>query len=457
MKLVPSENLQVVRSNEDIYIYNSLFGNLLKTTQESLDFIDFFKDGNDTENVEKQFGKEAIKKIEEFQQRLFLIEDGLDEREILRAKIAQIESKIKTGGLLYKLQLVTTTGCNLACKMCYRRIVVDPLLRERQIKMNFQTAKKAVDGFLSVTQRNNKEEIYIRFFGGEPLLNWDLVKDVVAYIDSLGIRKPKVKYLLNTNGIGINVPISKFLSNYDFHVELSLDGAGEINDKIRRYPSGRGTFKEIDRAIDILKDHGVDTEISSVLVDDNLYHLRELIDYVHNKGLDEIDINTVHYASQLGLKASTEERVEQLVDARKYGKEKGVTVGGKWFKLYKKTDEPFFSYCKRMGEQLSVEPSGDIYPCSAWPIKIGNVENIDAIFNSKNYRKVVMRRTGNLPLCYGCEIEGICVGGCAGGAYILTRDTYNPELDECEFRKKITKKLIPMESLEATKSECNQI
>lgn len=457
MRLAPSKNLQVVNSNGDIYIYNSLFGNLIRTTEDTLGIIDFFRDGKGVKDVEKQFGTEAVKKVEELQRRLFLTEDGFDERELLRSKIEEVGKKIRTGALVYKLQLITTTECNLACTMCYRRNVVDPLVQEKQIKMNFQIAKKAIDGFLGLTQRNRKEEIYIRFFGGEPILNWNLIRDVVVYIESLDVAKPRINYLFNTNGIGINDIIAKFLSDYNFHVELSLDGVGEINDKIRRRPSGSGTFKEINSVIDILKNFGIDIEISTVLVDDNLYRLRELIDYVHNKGIEEIDINIIHYASQLGLKASAEEKVEQLTDARIYGKKKGVSIGGKWFKLYKKTDEPFFSYCKRMGEQLSVEPLGDVYPCSGWPMKIGSVENMDAIFNSNEYEKVVMRRTGNLPLCYGCEIEGICVGGCAGSAYISTGDSYNPELDECKFRRQITKKLIPMEILGETKGECIQI
>ncbi|MDI6642073.1 MAG: radical SAM protein [Elusimicrobiota bacterium] len=457
MRLVPSKNLQVIRSGEDVFIYNSLFGNLFRTTQKTLDLIDFFRNG-DREDVEGRFGSEVTKEIEELRERLFLVEDGLDECELLRGKIEDVERKIKTGDILYKLQLIVTTECNLACVYCYRSNVVEPLIQERPTRMSFQTAKKAIDGFLNITQRNGKEDVYIRFFGGEPLLNWNLIKDIVLYIDNLDVKKPRINHILNTNGIILNDSIAKFLGEHDFRVSLSLDGVKEINDKLRKRPSGKGTFKRIDKVIDVLKQYVNDIEISTTLVDENLYHLRELIDYLHDKGLNEIDINTLCYSSQLDLlKAPTKEKVEQLADARSYGKEKGVSVGGKWFRLYKRTDEPSLSYCKRMGEQLSVEPSGDIYPCSGWPIKLGSVEDIDAILNSDEYREVAMRLVGNLPSCYGCEIEGMCAGGCAGNVHILTGDSYNPESNECEFRRAITKRLIPMEILEITKGECNQI
>jgi uncharacterized protein len=421
--------------------------------------INFFKNGNTVKDAKKQFGTKS-EKIEELKKRKFLIEEGFDEREFLKKEITEkIEKKIATGALVYKLQLLVTTNCNLACVYCFRNKVIDPLTKEYG-KMSFQVARKAMDGFLDITRRNEKEEVYVKFLGGEPLLNWNLIKNIVLYVDSLDITKPKINYILCTNGIGVNKSIAKFLREYNFSISISLDGVGKTQDKLRKKLTGDGTFKEIDKSIDVLNKYENKIIVNAVLTDTNLYRLRELIDYLYKKGIKQLNINTLRYASLMNYRQliPAKEKVEQLIDARKYGKEKGIVIGGKWFRLYKKTNEvEYLSYCRRMGEMLSVEPSGDIYPCSGLPIKIGNVENMNAIFKSSEYRKIALRVMGNIPLCYGCEIEGMCAGGCAGNAYLVSGNIYNPDLTECEFRKEITRRLILMEDWEKTKHECIQI
>jgi len=459
VKLTASKNLQTIRDGKHTYIYNSLFGNLLKATEEDVNLINFFKSGNTVEDAKRLYGTES-EKIEELRKRMFLIEEGFDEREFLKKKITEgIEKNIDTGALVYKLQLLVTTNCNLACAYCFRNKVIDPLTKEHG-KMNFQVARKAMDGFLDITRRNKKEEVYVKFLGGEPLLNWNLIENLVLYVDSLGVTKPKINYILCTNGVSMNDSVAKILKEYNFGISISLDGVGETQDKLRKRITGEGTFKEIDRSIDILNEYENRIVVNAVLTDANLYHLRELIDYLYEKGIEQLSINTLRYASLMNYRqtASAKEKVEQLIDARKYGKEKGIVVGGKWFRLYKKTNEVEYpSYCRRMGEMLSVEPSGDVYTCSGLPIKVGNVEDMNAVFKSDEYRKIALRVMGNIPLCYGCEIEGMCAGGCTGNAYVASGDVYNPDLTECEFRKEITRRLILMEDWEKAKNECIQI
>lgn len=449
-RLISSKNLRVVRRARAVCIYNSLFGNLLKTTQKTVDLIHFFKDGNDVANAQSRFGTDVATQIEGLRKRIFLVENDQYERELLRSQIAEIEKRIRTGGLLYKLQLIATNECNLACIYCYRSNSIVPLLGEKPGKMDSEIAKKVLDRFLSITQRNGTEEVYVRFFGGEPLLNWKLVTDVVEYVDGLDIARPKINYVFDTNGIGITDSSASFLSERGFNVNLSLDGVREINDKVRKYPSAEGTFNEIDVAIDTLMRYGNSITVNATLVDTNLYHIRELIDYISGKGLDNVNLDPCYSRSNL-LTASRREKVEQLIDARIYGKERGIKVGGRCFSFYERTSQTFLSFCKRMGEQLSVEPSGDIYPCSGWPLKIGSIENIDAVLSSDGYRRVALRLVGNLPQCYGCEIEGMCAGGCAGNVHILTGDCYNAERDECGFRRALTRRLILIEGLQETK------
>jgi len=131
----------MIRNGKHTYIYNSLFGNLLKATEEDVNLINFFKSGNTVEDAKRRFGTES-EKIEELRKRMFLIEEEFDEREFLKKKITQeVEKNIATGALVYKLQLLVTTNCNLACAYCFRNKVIDPLTKEHG-KMNFQVLEK---------------------------------------------------------------------------------------------------------------------------------------------------------------------------------------------------------------------------------------------------------------------------------------------------------------------------
>ena len=144
--------------------------------------------------------------------------------------------------LKYHLQMLTlqvTQNCNLRCEYCVYS--GGYLQREHQERnMSFEVAKKALDFLLEHSQDSSK--LNVGFYGGEPLMNIDLIKKVVAYMKQEAEGKT-VEYNITTNGTLLNEEIVKFLVENNFHIMISLDGPRSIHDEYRKFfHSEKGSF-----------------------------------------------------------------------------------------------------------------------------------------------------------------------------------------------------------------------
>ena len=131
--------------------------------------------------------------------------------------------------------------CNLACKYCFAG---EGEYHGRRALMSLETGKKALD-FL-VASSGNRVNLEVDFFGGEPLMNWDVVKALVAYGRSL--EKPynkRFRFTLTTNGVLLNDEIMEFLNREMSNLVLSIDGRKEVNDRMRPHRGGQGSYDEI--------------------------------------------------------------------------------------------------------------------------------------------------------------------------------------------------------------------
>jgi len=428
-----SERLRIIEKDNNIFIYNTVFGNLYKTDPKTLRFLQSFS---------KPKLADENKLVKELKRRMFLIEEGKDEYSILKSGHKEFLRYIKTGKLLRKLQLMTTMGCNLNCRYCYENRTCTKTDSFEKSTMKFEVAKKAIDGFMDIVEKNKQPKVFVRYFGGEPLLNWPLIKKASEYIADMN-PKTKVVQLINTNGTLMTDEIAAHLGKNKFEVDLSLDAPSAINDKTRTYKSGKGTFKDILRAGELLLKYNVNTEVSATLSDYNINLLKKFIDFVKEKGFDQLEVNTIIYDDTKLCTASIKERIIKLIEAKRYAEKMGVKLKGKWIKLYQRTKNGALNYCGRLGEQFSVTADGEVYPCSGLNIKLGTVDDLKSIFATKEYENIAMRIIGNIPGCLNCEIEGMCVGGCPGSAnYLGSSGVYSPELNECEFRKAIIKAQI---------------
>jgi len=159
---------------------------------------------------------------------------------------------------LTHLTLEVTQQCNLRCLYCsysgtfyYKRC-------HNQRDMDFAIAKKAIDFFLN--HSNESENIFISFYGGEPLLNYSLIKKCVEYINEANKNK-NIHYSITTNGILLREDIINYLKKNNFFLTVSLDGPKEVNDAFRVFPDGTGTFEIINKNIRLLHDKGYPHEL----------------------------------------------------------------------------------------------------------------------------------------------------------------------------------------------------
>lgn len=155
-----------------------------------------------------------------------------------------------------KITLQVTQKCNFRCKYCIYSEETNKKQRSHsQESMSLETAKEAIDFLLD--HSIDSQEIHIGFYGGEPLLAFDLIKDVVAYAEKV-FKGKKVLYNMTSNGTLLDEEKINFLTEHDFNLMISLDGPKEINDLNRVYPDGSGTYDSIMQKIHLIQEKNPD-------------------------------------------------------------------------------------------------------------------------------------------------------------------------------------------------------
>ena len=177
--------------------------------------------------------KEALEEIYELKDAQMLFTDDIYEKSIEAFK--NRETVVKA------LCLHIAHDCNLACKYCFAE---EGEYHGRRALMSFEVGKKALD-FL-VANSGNRVNLEVDFFGGEPLMNWQVVKDLVAYGRSL--EEPhhkKFRFTLTTNGVLLNDEILEFANKEMGNIVLSIDGRKDIHDMMRPFRGGQGSYDMI--------------------------------------------------------------------------------------------------------------------------------------------------------------------------------------------------------------------
>ena len=152
-----------------------------------------------------------------------------------------IEEVKKRKTVVKALCLHIAHDCNLACKYCFAE---EGEYHGRRALMSFEVGKKALD-FL-IANSGNRRNLEVDFFGGEPLMNWQVVKDLVAYgREQEKLHDKHFRFTVTTNGVLLNDEIQDFINQEMDNVVLSLDGRKEINDRMRPFRSGKGSYELI--------------------------------------------------------------------------------------------------------------------------------------------------------------------------------------------------------------------
>ena len=352
--------------------------------------------------------------------------------------------KARSGNVIKALCLHVAHTCNLNCSYCFAS---QGKYHGDRALMSFEVGKRALDFLMenSGTRRN----LEVDFFGGEPLMNWQVVKDLVAYARSVEQEKGKnFRFTLTTNGVLIDDDVIDFCNKEMSNVVLSLDGRKEIHDATRVDYAGKGSYDKIVPKFQKLVEarggkgyymRGTFTHRNPDFTKD-VFHMADL-------GFTELSMEPVVCAPDDPM-ALTSEDLEIV-------KEQYEILAKEMLKRQKE-GRPFTFYhymidltqgpciykrisgCGSGTEYMAVTPWGDLYPCHQFvgeeKYKLGDIWN--GVTNDALREEFRSCNAYARPECADCWAKLYCSGGCAANAYHASgsiRGVYGPG---CELFKK---------------------
>ena len=374
---------------------------------------------------------EEVKEL--YKQELLFTEDTYEEL----SKVA-ITSPIKA------MCLNIAHDCNLRCAYCFAS--TGDFGKGRKL-MSYETGKKALD-FL-IEQSKGRVNLEVDFFGGEPLMNFDVVKKLVEYGRSREKEaKKNFRFTITTNGLLLDDDKIDFINKEMNNVVLSIDGRKEVNDKLRVRVDGTGCYDKIvplyKKLVEKRGDkeyyvRGTFTKYNQDFSDDVFALLDE--------GFDQISVEPV-VGDPSDPYALTEKELPQIF--REYDRLSKRILD------YEKTGKKFNFFhfmidldqgpcaIKRMrgcgcgNEYVAVTPDGDIYPCHQFvgmdDYKMGNVE--DGTFNPEMKKEFAAAHIYTKPDCRECWARFYCSGGCNANNYEHMGDILKSYKIACELEKK---------------------
>ena len=403
-----SSRLQIIEGENSILLYNSWNGQKIKCSKSVKDAIDIIR----TENYTKDKMEADFPELYAMLNKMGLIADSIEEK----TYNYNIE-EIRKGKLVNALRLNISECCNLNCSYCYEKVTNQSRIRRN---MSLDVAVRAINLFKEIIIANKKPRCTFRFFGGEPLINFELLKKSIEHIESVFPDYIEKEYLLNTNGTLIDESIAQFLKDHHFIIILSVDGIREQHDGNRKFADGRGSFERVDKSIDLLADKGCTVALTTVMTDNNYAHLTELVDYICKKKKKydfecKLSLNNVHICSKAGLvELNVDDQIRYFVDAVRYAKKIGIDLsGGNTFLIF---NNMMFGnngrHCGANGFELSVDPVGDVFCCGGTQMSYGNISEGQELLSKAEYLFMATRNPEKVEKCRECPIACYCGAGC---------------------------------------------
>ncbi|OIP78059.1 MAG: hypothetical protein AUK17_02910 [Parcubacteria group bacterium CG2_30_44_18] len=442
---------RVVRDGDSVVIWHSLFGYPKVVSVETLEFLELFSAPT---TICSQLGDELTDEdreaIEELLRCYFLVPENFDDRIFLEEKMREREAEIVSGSLINYLELIMSEACNFRCTYCihFSNLETSDRINNPKKFMRFDTAKEAVGRYLEILRGHEKRVAEINFGGGEPLLAWPVIKQVLEYCRTAYGSEFEFRFSINTNASLITPEIAVTLKRHQVKIASSLDGLCEGNDRVRLTKSGGGTFFQIMRGFDVLARVGYPLDgIAATVTEKNFHELDEsIIDWAVARGMKNvrIDIDVVGM-----VEIPIEDVVAKLMRIRRYAAVRGVDVPGFWSRpaenLNESTLESRVAFCGAVrGNNMCVGPSGNIYGCGYSTIQLGNLSKIQLFYapGTAYHRFVRDHLTGAMEMCRGCMIEGQCGGGC-NITQEFARATKTAKIERmCDFYRHMTQEIL---------------
>ncbi len=356
------------------------------------------------------------------------------------------ELKRKTSGVIKALCLHVAHSCNLNCAYCFAS---QGKYQGERALMSFETGKRALDFLIenSGTRRN----LEVDFFGGEPLMNWEVVKQLVEYARSIEKEKGKnFRFTLTTNGVKIDDDVIDFSNREMSNVVLSLDGRKEIHDRYRVDYNGKGSWDLIVPKFQKFVEarggknyymRGTFTHANPDFLED----IKQMLDL----GFTELSMEPVVCASGDPSELTEQDKetvmkqYEDLAELMLHKDKEGKPFTFYHYMIDLKGGPCIYkriSGCGSGTEYMAVTPWGDLYPCHQFvgdeKFRLGDIWK--GVTNTAIQDEFAACNVYARPDCHDCWAKLYCSGGCAANAYHSTGSVTGIYKYGCDlFRKRM--------------------
>ena len=344
--------------------------------------------------------------------------------------------------------------CNLACKYCFAE---EGEYHGRRALMSFEVGKKALD-FL-IANSGNRRNLEVDFFGGEPLMNWQVVKDLVAYgREQEKIHDKNFRFTITTNGVLLNDEIQEFVNKEMDNVVLSLDGRQEVNDHMRPFRNGKGSYDLIVPKFQKLAESRNQQKyyVRGTFTRENLDFSKDVLHFA-DLGFEQISIEPV-VGEDTDFYSIQKEHLPQIFEeydilAKELIKREKEGRGVNFFHFMIDLDggpciSKRLSGCGSGTEYLAVTPWGDLYPCHQFvgdeDFLMGNVD--DGITRPEIAEEFRGCSVYSKDKCKNCFAKFYCSGGCMANAYKFHGSIHNTYDVGCEMERKRVECAIMMKA-----------
>jgi|GEM_PF-583082 len=341
------------------------------------------------------------------------------------------------------LYLLVTNNCNLTCAYCN---IESEKRKPAGFSFSYMTAEVAREAIeLFIRTRNQNTDPTVIFYGGEPLLNWEVMKETLFYLRKrekegvFGERKLKIQMV--SNGTLITPEIAKILKETGVNAGISIDGMRRHHDLSRPKREKCGSWDDSIRGFFLCRKAGMNPGISCTLGEHNMPEIREIAEYFAT----ELEIRGLGFNIQKGLPADHPSVVcpglatEKIIEAFRVFRQYGIFEDRILRKIKCFIGEAIWYHdCAGYGGQITVSPQGWVGPCHIFTedgqFLIGDIADpdLDKKIMEGEVLKTWCRRTPVfMKECLACEALGICGGGCALQAHVRGKDLFAMDEEFC--------------------------
>ncbi|GFI22440.1 anaerobic sulfatase-maturating enzyme [Lachnospiraceae bacterium] len=413
--------------DNEIYLYNIITNGIFLLNQQEYKALVGNIDINNEQN----------KEIKNFFEENFII--ITDKNKKILDKLYQKTISSKKGLNATSLTLMVSQACNLRCKYCYG----DGGEYSHKGFMSYEIAKRAVEFFVDQTQ---EKKLNICFFGGEPLLNYDLVKRIVDYTKDIAIIKEKeFTYSMTTNATLITPEIEQFIQKNKISITVSMDGTKETNDINRYYANKKGAYDDINAKTVNLKNFiTIRATIAppNLNIEENLVHIIEELQYKRTAWAEADNLlSESDYEVLFEHTMKLYDRFEQML------KEGKITEVKKYYSFVNVLRKFYHDGIRSKGcgsgtNMMAVDIDGKIYPCHRF---VGVEASIlgDVCAKEMNDTKFYLQaELANFEKCKYCLARSICGGGCVNENFFANNFINEPSKKHCDYRINIVDRLL---------------